>query len=95
MSAYVVVDIEVIDPIRYEDYKKMAFAAVTAYGGKYIARGGRAEAVEGDWQPKRLVVLEFPTFDQAKAWWTSDEYGPAKALRQATARTNMIMVEGM
>jgi uncharacterized protein (DUF1330 family) len=95
MSAYVVVDIEVIDPVRYEDYKRLAHAAVTAWGGRYVARGGSTEVLEGDWQPRRLVLLEFPTVQQAKAWWASDEYGPAKKLRQETARTNMVVIEGM
>jgi len=95
MSAYVVVDIEVIDPVRYEDYKRLAQAAVTACGGRYVARGGQTEVLEGEWQVRRLVILEFPTVQQAKAWWASDEYGPAKKLRQETARTNMVVVEGM
>lgn len=95
MSAYVVVDIEVIDPVRYEEYKTLAAAAVTAWGGRYAARGGQTEVLEGEWQPRRLVILEFPTVQQAKAWWASDEYGPAKKLRQETARTNMVLVEGV
>jgi uncharacterized protein (DUF1330 family) len=95
MSAYVVVDIEVIDPVRYEDYKPLAHAAVTAWGGRYVARGGQTEVLEGEWQPRRLVILEFPTVQQAMAWWASDDYSPAKKLRQETARTNMVVVEGM
>ncbi|RPI56180.1 MAG: DUF1330 domain-containing protein [Chloroflexi bacterium] len=95
MAAYVVVDIEVLEPVEYEEYKKLAAPTVTAYGGRYVARGGAAEVLEGDWTPNRLVVLEFPTVAQAQAWWSSPEYSPAKAIRQRTARTNMVLVAGV
>jgi uncharacterized protein (DUF1330 family) len=95
MAAYVIVDIEVTDPVRYEEYKKLAAPTVTAHGGRYVVRGGKAETLEGDWAPTRLVVLEFPTAEQARAWWGCGEYRPAKALRHATANTRMILVEGV
>lgn len=95
MAAYVIVNIEVTDPVRYEEYKKMAIATVAAHGGRYIARGGRAERLEGTWQPHRVVLLEFPTAQQAKAWWDCDEYRPAKAIRHASAKTEMMLVEGI
>lgn len=95
MAAYVIVNIEVTDPVRYEEYKKMALATVTAHGGRYIARGGHAESLEGTWRPERVVLLEFPSAQNAKAWWASEAYKPAKSLRQASARTEMIMVEGI
>ena len=95
MSAYIIVDIEVTDPVQYEDYKKLASATVAAYDGKYIVRGGTAEQLEGDWTPRRIVVLEFPTLDRAKEWWASEDYAPAKAMRHASATSNMIVVEGM
>jgi uncharacterized protein (DUF1330 family) len=94
MSAYVIVDIEVTDPVRYEEYKELAAPTVAAYGGRYVVRGGATETLEGDWIPKRLVVLEFESVDQARAWWSSPEYSPAKALRQQTANTEMIVAEG-
>lgn len=94
MTAYVIVDIEVLDPAGYEEYKGLAPAAVKLYGGKYIARGGQNETLEGDWHAKRLVILEFPTVDQAKTWLNSPEYAPARALRHKYARTNMVVVEG-
>jgi uncharacterized protein (DUF1330 family) len=94
MSAYVVVDIDVTDPVRYEEYKKLAAPTVAAYGGRYVVRGGATETLEGDWTPKRLVVLEFDSVEQAKAWWSSPEYSPAKALRQQTANTEMVVAEG-
>lgn len=94
MPAYVVVEVEVEDPIRYEEYKKMVPPSLTAYGGRFLVRGGKVENLEGDWSPKRLVIAEFPSVEQAKAWWSSPEYADAKALRQATAKTQMIVVEG-
>ena len=94
MSAYVVVEIDVKDPERYADYKTMVPASLEAYGGKFLVRGGRAENLEGAWEPSRLVVLEFDSVEQAKRWWNSDEYREARNLRQATADTKMIVVEG-
>jgi uncharacterized protein (DUF1330 family) len=95
MSAYVVVEVEVLDPDRYETYKQLAPPSIAQYGGRYIARGGEVGTLEGDWSPKRLVILEFPSVEQAKAWWSSAEYAEAKALRQATARSRMIVVAGL
>jgi uncharacterized protein (DUF1330 family) len=95
MSAYVVVEIEVLDPERYETYKQLAPPSIAQYGGRYVARGGQVETLEGTWSPKRLVILEFPSVDQAKAWWNSAEYAQAKTLRQAVARTQMIVVPGL
>jgi len=95
MTAYVVVEIEVLDKERYEDYKRMVPPSLAAYGGRFVVRGGAAQTLEGDWSPKRLVILQFPSVERAKAWWGSGEYAEAKALRQATARTRMIVVEGL
>jgi uncharacterized protein (DUF1330 family) len=95
MPAYVIVEIEVTDPIRYEEYKKQAHATIVAKGGKYLVRGGKTEVVEGDWEPKRLVVLEFPSMEQAKEWLNCEEYHGPRQLRQATAKSNMILVEGL
>ena len=95
MSAYVVVEVEVQDPERYETYKQLAPPSIAQYGGRYVARGGEVTTLEGDWSPRRLVILEFPSVEQARAWWSSAEYAEAKALRQATARTQMIVVAGL
>lgn len=95
MTAYVIVDIEVTNPEGYAEYKNLAPAAVALYGGKYIARGGQTETLEGNWQPKRLVILEFPSFEQAKAWLHSPEYAPARARRHRYAKSNMVVIEGM
>ena len=94
MPAYIVVEVEVNDPIRYEDYKAMVPPSLAPYGGRFIVRGGKADTLEGNWAPKRLVIVEFPSVEKAKAWWNSPEYKDAKALRQATAKTQMIVVEG-
>jgi uncharacterized protein (DUF1330 family) len=95
MAAYVVVDVDVTDPVRYENYKKLAQASIPVYGGRYLARGAAVEVLEGEWTPKRLVILEFPTVERARAWWASAEYAEGKALRQATARTDMVLTEGL
>ena len=94
MTAYVIVDIEVTDPAGYEGYKNLAPAAVKLFGGKYLARGGPNETLEGDWCANRLVILEFPAVERAKTWLNSPEYAPARALRHKYARTNMVVVEG-
>ena len=95
MAAYVIAHIDVKDPARYQDYIKMSPVSIARYGGRFIARGGRTEVLEGNWQPKRLVLLEFPSVEQAKRWWSSDEYAPAKALRQATSIGELTIVEGV
>lgn len=95
MSAYVIVDIEVTDTEGYKEYVKAAPQTVELYGGKYIARGGHNETLEGEWQAKRLVILEFPSAEQAKKWLDSPEYASARKLRHQYARTNMVVVEGL
>ncbi|HTX90998.1 MAG TPA: DUF1330 domain-containing protein [Anaerolineales bacterium] len=94
MTAYVIVDIQVTDPAGYEEYKKLAPAAVALYGGKYLARGGPNETLEGDWRSQRLVILEFENRERAKAWLNSPEYAPARALRHKYASSRMIVVDG-
>ncbi len=95
MTAYVIVDIEVTDPVGYEDYKKLAAPTVALYGGKYIARGGKNEVLEGDWAPDRLVILQFENSERAKAWLNSPEYAEARPLRHKYARSKMVVVDGV
>jgi uncharacterized protein (DUF1330 family) len=95
MPAYVIVDIAVTDPAGYEEYKKLAPPVVAAYGGKYLARGGKTETLEGDWSPNRLVILEFESAERAKAWLNSPEYRAARQLRRQTTQTNMVVIEGV
>ena len=95
MTAYVIAEIEITDPAGYEDYKKMVPASLAAYDGKFVARGGACEILEGSWQPQRVVVIEFPSMARARQWWESAEYRAAKAQRQRTAKSRMIVVEGI
>jgi uncharacterized protein (DUF1330 family) len=93
MAAYVVVNVTIRDPERYEEYRRLATPTVGAYGGRYIARGGAVDVREGDWSPSRLVILEFPDVERARAWWSSPEYAPLKAIRQSCADTQLIITE--
>jgi uncharacterized protein (DUF1330 family) len=95
MPAYVVVQIDVKDPDRYEEYKRLAPSSIAEHGGKYLVRGGQLETLEGDWSPKRFVILEFESLERAKQWWSSEQYKPAKKLRHSTAHSQMIVVEGL
>jgi uncharacterized protein (DUF1330 family) len=94
MAAYVVAEVEVTDPATYEEYRKLVPATIAQYGGKYLVRGGAVEKKEGAWEPKRLVVLEFPSLEQARKWYHSPEYAPALALRLKAARSKVVLVEG-
>jgi len=95
MSAYIIVEVEIKDAKEYEEYKKLVPPSLAAYGGKFIVRGGKVETLEGGWNPKRIVILEFENADKAKAWWSSPEYSEAKKLRYRTADSKMILVEGV
>ena len=94
MAAYVIADVNVTDPTLYDDYRKMVPATIAKYGGRFLARGGAFEVKEGDWKPARLVVLEFPSMEQARKWYHSPEYAPALALRLKAASAKLVLVEG-
>ena len=94
MSAYVIAEIEVTDPAGYEEYRKQVLAVVTKYGGKFIVRGGKIDSREGGWNPKRLVLVEFPSLAQAQKWYDSPEYAPLIKLRQKASKGRLIIVEG-
>ena len=94
MSAYMIAEIDVVDPAAYEDYRKQVLGVVTKYGGKFIVRGGKIEPKEGGWTPKRIVVLEFPSLAQAQKWYDSPEYAPLIKLRQRASKGKLIIVEG-
>jgi uncharacterized protein (DUF1330 family) len=94
MSAYVIAEIDVVDPAAYEDYRKQVLAVVTKYDGKFIVRGGKIDAKEGGWTPKRIVVVEFPSMAQAQKWYDSPEYAPLIKLRQKASKGKLIIVEG-
>ena len=95
MPAYLIAEIDVTDPAGFEEYRQLVPATVQQYGGRFLVRGGAVEALEGDWQPKRVVVTEFPSLEQARHWYNSEEYREAKALRFKTARSKVILVEGV
>jgi uncharacterized protein (DUF1330 family) len=95
MPAYIIVEVNVHNPAEYEEYKKLTPGSLQNFQGKFIVRGGKTETLEGDWNPQRFVMIEFPTLALAKAWWASEEYASAKALRQRTAHSKMIVVEGV
>lgn len=94
MAAYVMGEIEVTDPALYEEYRKQVLPVVTRYGGKFIVRGGAVETLEGGWAPKRFVALEFPSMEQARKWYRSEEYAPLIKLRQQASRGKLMIVEG-
>ena len=94
-AAYVIVEMKISDPERYKEYMAAAPATIAAAGGEYLVRGGRHEALEGDWQPARLAVLKFPSLEQAKAWYDGERYRAVRAKRAgATEYFNMVVVEG-
>ena len=93
MTAYVLADIEVTDPVRYEDYKTLAAASVERYGGRYVVRGGQVAVLEGSWPTSRFVMLEFDHADSARRWYHSPEYQAAIAVRQQAANAKLVLVE--
>ena len=95
MAAYVIAEIDITDPAAYEDYRKQVPDVIARYGGKYIVRGGRVEAIEGGWSPKRIAVVEFPSMEQALKFYRSPEYAPLIAIRQKASRGKLIIVEGV
>ncbi len=94
MAGYVIADVNVTNAAAYEEYKKLVPASIQRYGGKYLVRGGQHETLEGTWTPSRLVVIEFASVEQARRWYLSEEYRRAKEVRQRTAVSNVIIVEG-
>jgi uncharacterized protein (DUF1330 family) len=94
MAAYIIVDVQVTNTEAYERYKAAVPATLAPYGGKFLVRGGRVETLEGEWQPQRIVVLEFESAAKAKAWWSSQQYAEPKRIRQSASVTKMILVEG-
>ena len=95
MAAYIIADLTVTDPAAMEEYRKLVPATLARYGGRFVVRGGAHQSVEGDWKPTRLVVLEFPSMEQAKRWYDSEEYREPKAMRLRAGRTNLVMVDGV
>ena len=95
MAAYVLADITILDLEVYEECRRQVPAVIEKYGGRYLVRGGASEVLEGEWQPSRLIVLEFPDMDTLQRWYRSDDYQVLLRIRQRAARTNLIAVEGV
>jgi uncharacterized protein (DUF1330 family) len=95
MAAYVIVEMTVTDPVKIEEYRKLAGASIAAHGGRFLARGGKTQVLDGDWKPQRIVVIEFPSLGQAGIWRASPEYGKACEIRDRAAKTRMLVVEGV
>ena len=95
MPGYVVLSVEVLDIERYREYARMGPPTVAQYRGRYLVRGGQVERRSGTWEPKRLVIIEFPSVEQARTWGDSPEYAPARALREACAVSDVVIVEGV
>lgn len=94
-SGYVIAYVDVTNPVQYEEYKKLSSAAMQAHGAEVCVRGGEVMPLEGEWQPKRVVLLKFPSFEKAKAFYETEEYRRARDARAGAAIMNMIAVEGL
>jgi uncharacterized protein (DUF1330 family) len=94
MAAYFIVEIDTVDQDLMAEYRKHTPAAVEAFGGRFLVRGGASETLEGDWHPKRLVVLEFPTLEAAKSFYYSDQYKPLLEMRMKAGQSKLVLVEG-
>ncbi len=94
MPAYVIADIDVHDAEAYRPYPPLVDETLGSFGGRFLVRGGEHEVLEGDWQPHRLVVIEFPTIDEARRWYDSEAYAGAMAIRKSASDGNIILVAG-
>ena len=95
MSAYLIAEVEVTDPAVFEQYRAGVSVTIAAYGGKYLVRGGTLDVLEGTWQPKRVIILQFDSMARLKEWYGSKEYAPLLALRKKCATTNALAIEGV
>jgi uncharacterized protein (DUF1330 family) len=95
MSAYVIANVRVLDPEKYKEYVKQSPVSIAAHGGRFLARAGKAEALEGGVAPDRVVILEFPSYERAKEWWNSEMYRLPKALRQSASEASFVLVAGV
>lgn len=95
MAAYLIADIEVLDVAGYAEYRQNVPATIAAHGGRYLARGGVIEVLEGAWAPERCAIVEFPDMARFKAWWSSPEYVALRAIRERTTKSNLFVIEGI
>jgi uncharacterized protein (DUF1330 family) len=94
-SAYIIANVQVTDPVQYEQYKRLSSLAMQAHGAEVCVRGGAVEVLEGDWQPERVVVLKFPSVEAARTFNQSPEYRQAQTARAGAALMRMVLVEGV
>jgi uncharacterized protein (DUF1330 family) len=95
MAVYVIASLTIKDAVRFEDYKRTVLPSMEKYGGRFVARGGPIHVLEGEWPRERLIIAEFPSMERAQQWWVSPEYAEPKALRQATADSELVIVQGV
>ena len=95
MAGYVIINNEVTDEAKYAEFREQVATTIEAHGGRYLVRGGATEVMDGDWSPDRIVVVEFDSVDQARAWLTSSEYAEARKIRMKAASASVIIVEGV
>ena len=95
MKAYVIADVRVTDEEHYPEYRNQVLGTIEKHGGRFIARGGSNEVLEGKWTPNRIVIIEFPDMAALKAWYASDEYAPLIKLRQKYSEGSLICVQGV
>ena len=95
MAGYVIVELDVTDPEKFEEYRKLVPPIIEMYGGEYIVRGGETQVLEGDWDPKRIVVLKFESVQRVMEFMNSEEYAPVKQIRLDSANSNVLVVDGV
>jgi uncharacterized protein (DUF1330 family) len=95
MAAYVIANIQITDTDRYPEYASRVPQTIERHGGRYLARGGKVEVLEGEWEPQRLVILEFESMERLREWYDSPEYDPLKQLRGEVADSQLVVVEGL
>jgi uncharacterized protein (DUF1330 family) len=95
MAAYLIAEIEITDPQGYAEYTKVVPETLEKYGGKFLVRGGKAHPLEGDWPERRRVLIEFPSIEQARAWWSSPEYARPMEMRRASSNGRLVFLEGV
>jgi uncharacterized protein (DUF1330 family) len=95
MAAYIIADVEITDPERYAEYIRVVPATIARYGGRFLVRGGDHETLEGTWKPKRVVILEFPSYERAREWWSSEHYRGPRELRQSASTGSLVLVQGV
>ena len=94
MTAYVLAEIEIVNPEGYKEYTQTVPGTIAQYGGKFLHRGGAIEVLEGEWPQRRRVIIEFPSMAAAKAWWDSPEYEKPRAMRRANSKGRLLLLDG-